>query len=80
MKLRQLIEMGLQDDFVEVFKTIVSKRIDEICLNQILLDLGSLLPPVPLFQWQVTVVDEPFKGDRSVWDHLIPAGASTQFG
>jgi hypothetical protein len=44
--LGQLVEMGLQDDPVEVFETIVCEEIDEVCLNQILLDLGSLFPPV----------------------------------
>jgi hypothetical protein len=65
--------MGLQDDFVEVFQPIIVERIDEICLDQVFLYLGSLFPPVPLFQWQVTVFDEPFKGDCSIGDDLIPA-------
>ena len=48
--LGQLVEMGLQDDPVEVFETIVCEEIDEVCLDQILLDLGSLFPPVLSFR------------------------------
>jgi hypothetical protein len=54
VNLRQLIEMGLKDDFVEVFQPVIAERVDEVCLDQILFDLGSLLPPVPLLQWQVS--------------------------
>jgi hypothetical protein len=49
--------MGLKDDFVEVFQPVIAERVDEVCLDQILFDLGSLLPPVPLLQWQVTALE-----------------------
>jgi hypothetical protein len=56
------------------------ERINDICLEQVFLDLGSLSSPVPLLEWEVAVSDEPSEGDRSVGDHLIPARASAQFG
>jgi hypothetical protein len=54
--------MGLKDDFVEVFQPVLPEPVDEVCLDQILLDLGSLLPPIPLLQWQITMFDEPLGG------------------
>src|SRR6266567_1577889 len=72
--------MGLQDDFVEVFQSVIAERIDEICLDQVLFHLGSLLPPLPLLQWQVAVFDEPLECDCTVNNGLIPSRASVQFG
>src|SRR5208282_3029654 len=72
--------MGLKDNFVEVFQPVIAERVDEVCLDQILFDFGSLLPPISLLQWQVAMFDEPLEGDCTVDDGLIPRRVSAQFG
>jgi hypothetical protein len=49
----QLIEVVLQGELIEVFEANILEWIDQICLDDDLLHLGGLFPPVRLLKWQV---------------------------
>src|SRR5208337_1168883 len=70
--------MGLQSELIDVFKANISEFIDQICLDDVLLHLGSLLSPIPLLQWQVAVANEPSEGDGSIDHGSVPCGLSAQ--
>jgi len=70
--------MGLQGELVDVLQSNVMELIDEICLDDVLLHLGSLFPPVRLLEWQVAVVHEPPKGDSSIDHGFVAIGLFSQ--